>query len=346
MNGQKLPTTIRLCITKSAKSMIDKPYFLFGKIALITGILGQDGRYLCDLLLSKGYRIIGTTHRSVPMEGSDLDPSIQIIQLDLSDRLSVENMLLQCRPDEIYHLASRSSSAQLFDDPWAIVDVNGLSCLRFLDVLSRHLRNTKFCHAGSSEIFAASQASPQNELTALCPANAYGAAKAYALHLVQAYRQQFGLKACTAILYNHESPRRAEQYVTRKISRAAAAISLGLQRELVLGDLHHRRDWGHAADTVRGMWLMLQNESPEDMILATGKTHSIRDFCHLAFQCVGLDYRDFVRSVIDPSRRPENIELCGDASKARTSIGWSPLIKFEDLIKEMVTADVALLKQI
>jgi GDPmannose 4,6-dehydratase len=314
------------------------------KLALITGIFGQDGRYLCDLLLSKGYRVVGTSHRPLPAARGELDSAVQIEQLDLSDRQGVENLLLRCRPDEIYHLASRSSSAQLFDDPWAIADVNALSCLRFLEVLSKQLKDTRFCLAGSSEVFAASKASPQRECTPLSPANAYGAAKAYALHLVQAYRRQFGLKACTAILYNHESPRRAEQYVTRKISRAAASISLGLQHELILGDLNHRRDWGHAADAVRGMWLMLQQAEPQDMILATGTTHSVRDLCETAFRFVGLDYRDFVRSSSDPNRRTEYVELCGDAGKARELMGWAPRISFEELVQEMVSADLAQLK--
>jgi GDPmannose 4,6-dehydratase len=310
------------------------------KVALITGIFGQDGSYLCELLLSKGYRVVGTTHRDIAPELASLSNEVQTVKLDLADAAGIERVLLDVRPDEIYHLASRSSSSQLFDDPLAIADVNALTTMRFLEVIRKNLQHAKFCQAGSSEVFAAINYSPQNELSPMCPVNAYGAAKAYARHLVSAYRQEFNLKACTAILFNHESPRRGVQYVTRKITRAVAAISLGQQKELVLGTLDHRRDWGHAIDTVRGLWLMLQMEQPEDIVFATGQTHSIREFCELAFACVQLDYHQYVRITPDLGRRMEKIELCGDNSKAQQALGWQPRISFEQLIREMVDADI------
>lgn len=314
------------------------------KMALITGIFGQDGSYLCELLLSKGYRIVGTTHRDVVPELGRLPKAVQIVKLDLADAAGIERLLLDVRPDEIYHLASRSSSSQLFDDPLAIADINALTTMRFLEVIRKNLQHTKFCQAGSSEVFAAINYSPQHEFSPMCPVNAYGAAKAYARHLVSAYRQQCDLKACTAILFNHESPRRGVHYVTRKITSAVAAISLGQQQELVLGSLDNRRDWGHASDTVRGLWLMLQMEQPEDIVLATGQTHSIREFCELAFACVQLDYRQHVRITPDPSRRMEKIELCGDSSRARQVLGWQPQVRFEQLVGEMVDADIYQLK--
>jgi GDPmannose 4,6-dehydratase len=313
------------------------------KTALITGMLGQDGSYLSELLLSKGYRVVGTTHRQA-ITLKVHDQPVPVLHMSLTDASSIEQTLRQVQPDEIYHLASRSSSAQLFDDPWATTDINALATLRFMQIMQEHLPYARFCQAGSSEVFAGAAQCPQNEETAMCPVNAYGAAKAYARHAVQAYRQQFGVKACTAILFNHESPKRGQQYVTRKISRAAAAISLGLQQNLTLGSLDSQRDWGHAQDVVRGMWLMLQQEQPQDLVLATGVSHRVRDFCDLAFARLGLDYREYVQVQIDPSRRTETITLCGNADRAKEVLDWQPQIDFETMVYEMVDSDLTALR--
>jgi GDPmannose 4,6-dehydratase len=314
------------------------------KVALITGVLGQDGFYLSKLLLSKGYRVVGTTHRDFTPDLASQLPDVQLLKLDLADAINLERVLLDVHPDEIYHLASRSSSSQLFDDPWAIADINAFATLRFLEVIRKNLPHTRYCQAGSSEVFAGTSDSPQHELSPMYPVNAYGAAKAYARHLAGAYRKQFGLKACTAIVFNHESPRRGLQYVTRKITHAVAAISMGQQQDVTLGNLDNRRDWGHAVDTVRGMWLMLQLDQPEDIVLATGQTHSIREFCEAAFSCVGLDYRQHVRSTPDPERRVEQTELCGDSSRAKQVLGWQPQTSFKQIVREMVDADIDLLR--
>jgi GDPmannose 4,6-dehydratase len=314
------------------------------KVALITGVLGQDGFYLCELLRSKGYSVVGTTHRDVSPDQVSLLSGVRLVKLDLSDALNIEHVLLDVLPDEIYHLASRASSSQLFDDPWAIADINALATLRILEVMRKSLPFARYCQAGSSEVFAVVSSSPQHELSPMHPANAYGAAKAYARHIAGAYREQFGLKACTAILFNHESPRRGLQYVTRKISYAVAAISMGRQQAVTLGNLDNRRDWGHSVDIVRGMWLMLQIDQPEDFVLATGQTHSIREFCETAFSYVGLDYRLHVRSTQDPDRRVELTELRGDTGRAGRLLGWKPQISFKKMVYEMVDADIDLLK--
>lgn len=309
------------------------------KTALITGVSGQDGSYLAELLLSKGYQVVGTSHREARSLGFG-EHSVPVLHLDLSNAAQIQETLLSVQPDEIYHLASRSSSAQLFDDPWAITDVNALSTLRFMEAMRQHCVDARFVLASSSEVFAAGVDSPQSEATGMFPANAYGAAKAYARHLVAAYRQQHGLKACTAILFNHESPRRGAHYVTRKITRAAAAISLGLDDRLVLGSLESQRDWCHARDVVRGMWLMLQQESPQDMVLASGKVHTVRDVCELAFSHLGLQYERFVSVIPDPSRRNETVLLRGDSRYARAILGWQPEITFDAMLREMVDADL------
>jgi GDPmannose 4,6-dehydratase len=314
------------------------------KTALITGILGQDGSYLSELLVSQGYRVVGTTHREAT-KVTVQNQRLPVLQMTLNDTTSVEQVLRQVEPDEIYHLASRSSSTQLFDDPWATTEINALATLRLMEAMRKHLPKARLCQAGSSEVFAGTTQSPQNEDTAMSPVNAYGAAKAYARHLVKVYREQFGIKACTAIVFNHESPRRGQQYVTRKISRGAAAVALGLQQTLSLGSLESERDWGHARDTVRGMWLMLQEEEPQDLILATGVSHRIRDFCELAFAHVGLDYTKHVQVHTDPSRRVERISLRGDATRAKNVIAWQPQISFKNLVHEMVDADLTALRQ-
>lgn len=311
------------------------------KTAIVTGVGGQDGFYLTEHLLSKGYRIIGTSHRdsfSSSLCATDLE--IEVLRLDLCSAEKVKELVFKIRPKEIYNLAARSSSGQLFDDPVATAEINGLAAVRFLEAIREVSPCTRFCQAASSEIFAGCEQSPQDEATPYRPLNAYGAAKVYAANIVTAYRERYGLYATTAILFNHESPRRSLEYVTRKITHAVAMIARGLASELVLGNLDSFRDWGFAGDYARAMHLMLQQPSPEDYVIATGESHSVREFCEIAFSYVGLDYRQFVR--IDPSwsRRAETIELRGNPAKARERLGWKSSICFPDLVRMMVDADL------
>ncbi|WP_298604258.1 GDP-mannose 4,6-dehydratase [Zoogloea sp.] len=311
------------------------------KKALVIGALGQDGTYLTELLLAKGYTIIGTTHRdAVALAGGYPAP---LRHLDLRSQDAIATLIAAEQPDEIYNLGARASSAHLSDDAEQTGDINGLAVTRLLEAIRRHSPHSRLCQALSSEIFARCVVSPQNEHTPPSPANAYGAAKTYALHMLQAYRDQYGLFACGAILYNHESPLRPAQFVTRKVTRCVARIASGVTETLQLGNAEHRRDWGHARDHVRAMHSMLQQERAEDFVIATGITHSIADLCRIAFEAAGLDFRDHVTFQHDPSRRSEGLELCGDADKARRLLGWTPEISFEALIREMVSADLALL---
>jgi len=315
---------------------------LTSRTALITGIGGQDGCYLAELLLAQGYKVIGTSHRedagtSIRIAGSE----VPTVHLSLTRTDEIKALLETIRPDEIYNLASRSSSAQLFDDPIATSTINGLAVVAFLEVLRGTLPRARFCQASSSELFANSKQSPQDENTPMLPRNAYGAAKLFAHTMIGAYREQFGVFACSAILFNHESPRRGPEYVTRKVTLAAARIAEGRADALQLGSLDSRRDWGFAGDYARAMWLMLQQDAPEDFVIATGQTHSVGDLCEVAFARVGLDYRDHVRVDQDQGRRPETIELRGNPAKAMAKLRWRPSVSFAELIGMMVDADRA-----
>ncbi len=310
------------------------------KTALITGLRGQDGSYLAEYLITKGYHVVGTSHtKAGTFRLPALNTDVEIKQLDLGSVTEVKNMIDKVHPDEIYNFAARSSSAQLFDDPIATAEINGLAAVRFLEAIREISPETRFCQAASSEIFAGTLVSPQDETTYYCPINAYGSAKAYAANMVKAYRLSHGLFASTAILYNHESPRRGMDYVTRKISHTVAMIALGQANELVLGALDNRRDWGFASDYVRAMWLMLQQQDAEDCVIATGVSHSVRDFCKIAFSHVGLEYRDYVR--VDPqwARRTEMVELRGNPAKIK-NLGWEASVSFADLVYMMVDADL------
>lgn len=312
------------------------------KTALITGIRGQDGTYLAELLLQKGYDVIGTSHtQSARMQIPSSEATVEVEQVDLGRIDEIRDLVARVAPDEIYNLAARSSSAQLFDDAVTSADINGLAAVRFLEVIRQICPDTRFFQAGSSEVFAGSKTSPQDESTPFSPVNAYGASKCHAAHMVSAYRASYDLFAATAFLYNHESPLRGIDYVTRKISVAVARISLGEANMLELGSLESRRDWGFAGDFARAMWLILQQPSAEDFIIATGETHSVRDFCQVAFEHVGLDYQDYVRIAPSPARRAETIELRGDPRKARSKLGWEPSVGFAELVRMMVDADVA-----
>lgn len=311
------------------------------KKALITGVRGQDGSYLAELLLAHGYEVKGTSHNFTgQLDFKNARGFVEVVKLDLTCPHEVRELIDAFRPDELYNLAARSSSAQLFDDPIATAEINGVAAVRLLEAVRQCSPSTRVCQAASSEVFAGTDVSPQDENTALKPVNAYGAAKAYALNMVHAYRTQYGLHAGTAILFNHESPRRGEEYVTRKISRGVAMIAGGYAKSLALNSLGNRRDWGFSADYAHAMWLMLQQPAGGDFVIATGKTHSVKKFCEVAFAHVGLDYRDFVRTDNGLGRRVDTVELRGDARKARSLLGWKPSVSFEELVHMMVDADI------
>lgn len=312
-------------------------------IAVVTGIGGQDGSYLAEQLLSNGYRVIGLARRS-----ADAYPSIAGIrdrlefeQIDLLDHPAVAALIRKIAPAELYHLAARASSADLFTDPAGIGMINGILVARILEAIRLFSPATRFCQAGSSEIFGTPDSAPQNEQSAFRPRNPYGAAKLFAHVAVQTYRQKHGLFACGAILFNHESPRRGIEMVTRKIAHAVARAHLGLNPDLRLGNLEARRDWGFAGDYMRALWLMLQNPVPDDYVIASGELHSVRELCEIAFSYVGLDYRPHV--IVDPSlfRASEPVPLHGDPSRARTTLGWLPETGFEAMVHAMVDAEIA-----
>ncbi|MFH1814193.1 MAG: GDP-mannose 4,6-dehydratase [Pseudomonadota bacterium] len=315
----------------------DEPF----KTALITGVRGQDGSYLAEHLTALGYRVVGTSHE---FDGQFMLPQaqqpVEVRHLDLTDTVAVTDLVTEIQADEIYNLGARSSSTQLFDDPLLTAEVNGLGCVRLLDAIRKTSLHSRFCQAASSEVFAATTICPQDEDTPFRPDNAYGAAKTYAANMVIAYRERHGLFATTAILYNHESPRRGLEYVTRKITNTVAQIACRGGGELILGDLDCRRDWGFAGDYARAMYLMLQPKIAEDYVISTGQTHSVREFCEIAFSHVALDYRDFVQ--IDPewSRPPDRVERRGSPAKAFSKLGWRPSMSFADLVKQMVDADL------
>lgn len=310
------------------------------RTALITGVLGQDGTYLAKLLVAQRYTVVGTTHRKDAISPLKVNGTeVPLVYMDLADSQSIQHALERYQPDEIYNLASRASSLQLFDDAIATAEINGLSVVRFLELIRSICPKTRFCQASSSEVFAKSAVSPQNENTPLRPRNAYGAAKVFAQNMVETFRERFGIFACSAILYNHESPLRGMDYVTRKVTATAARVAAGQTKAITLGNLESRRDWGFAGDYVNAMWLMLQQPEPDDYVIATGETHSVRELCELAFSRVGLDYRNHV--VIDQqlARGPDTVELRGDASRARANLGWRPSVTFRELVYLMVDAD-------
>jgi GDPmannose 4,6-dehydratase len=317
------------------------------KTALITGISGQDGFYMTELLIEKNYRIIGAA-RDIHKAKMDLPPkvvrNIEFIEWDMLDQQRMMELLAKYRPHELYNFAACSSGAAMFDDPVSISDVNGLAVARILEAIRFVDINIRFCQASSSELFGDPVESPQSETTPLQPRSPYGAAKLYAHAMIQIYRQRYGLFANSAILFNHESPRRGLGFVTRKITHEAAKIKLGLAKELYLGNLDARRDWGFAGDHVQAMWLMLQQPSAEDYVLATGLTHSVRELCHIAFNHLDLDYRDYVREDAAGFRPNEAAQLVGDAKKAKDKLGWENRIDFQSLVQMMVDADLNLLK--
>lgn len=316
--------------------------------ALIIGVAGQDGSYLAELLLEKGYRVIGAVAPGEPESLDNLGTARGRIEIVVTDLTNQENLLAVIggyRPDEAYNLASQSHLNTSLAEPVVTGDVSGLGVTRLLEAIRRTTPATRFFQACSSEMFGRHPKEvPQTEETPFVPWNAYAAAKLYAHGIVGAYRRSHGLFACSAILYNHESPRRRPEFVTRKVARGAAMIKLGLARDLRLGNLEARRDWGFAGDFVRGMWLMLQHPEPEDFVLATGQTHSVRDLCDAAFSCVGLDYREHVIADSDDFRPSEPAVLVGNPAKARRLLGWEPQVSFREMVERMVKADLESLR--
>jgi GDPmannose 4,6-dehydratase len=314
------------------------------KTALITGITGQDGSYLAEFLLGRGYKVIGVTRRSSTASDeriAHLAGQLELIQGDLLDQASLVRALHDANPDEVYNLAAQSFVPTSWNQPVLTGEFTALGVTRILEAVRQVNPAIRFYQASSSEMFGKVRETPQNELTPFHPRSPYGVAKAYGHYITVNYRESYGLFAVSGILFNHESPRRGLEFVTRKITDGAARISLGLAKELPLGNLDAQRDWGFAGDYVRAMWAMLQRDEPGDYVVASGVMHSVRDVCDIAFSRVGLDYREHV--VIDPALfRPAEVEmLCGDASRARTELGWAPEVPFGSLIELMVDADLA-----
>jgi GDPmannose 4,6-dehydratase len=316
------------------------------KRALITGVTGQDGSYLSELLIAKGYEVHGIVRRSSSMNRGRIDAIFRgertrLHYGDLTDVSSLNRLIRAVRPDEIYNLGAQSHVKVSFDVPDYTAETAGMGMLRVLEATRESGLSPRIYQAGSSEMFGKVRETPQTETTPFYPRSPYAAAKVYAHHIAVNYREAYGIFVCNGILFNHESPRRGESFVTRKVSLGAAAIKLGLQSELRLGNLEAKRDWGFAGDFVEAMWLMLQQPEPDDFVIATGETHSVRELCDLAFSHVGLDYKKYV--VTDPLYlRPTEVDLLqGDASKAREKLGWQPKVKFPDLVRMMVDADLA-----
>ena len=316
--------------------------------ALITGINGQDGSYLAEFLVGKGYRVVGTTlGRNTDRERiCHVHQKIEILETDLLDQARLGDILHKFQPDEMYNLAARASSRDLWTQPVATGELNALTVTRILDAAQSIHPTVRFIQASSSEMFGNTTEVPQTEATPLRPRNPYGVAKAYGHWTALTYREQQGLFSCSCILYNHESPRRGLEFVSRKISHTVARIKLGLTKELRLGDLECKRDWGFAGDYVRAMWLILQQPAPDDYVIATGEVHSVREFCEIAFCHVGLKYQDYV--VHDPEnvRSAETVSLVGNPEKAKRVLGWKPSVTFAGLVEMMVEADLRAIQNV
>jgi len=323
------------------------------KKALITGITGQDGSYLADLLLEKGYEVHGIIRRASTFNTSRIDhlyadPHINGVRMflhygDLSDSVNLVKLLYDLKPDEIYHLGAQSHVRVSFDIPEYTSDVTGVGTIRILEAIREVGLRSRFYQASSSEMFGKAQQVPQTEKTPFWPRSPYGVAKTFAYWATVNYRESYGLCASNGILFNHESPRRGETFVTRKISRAVAAIKHGLQKELFLGTLDAKRDWGYAPEYVEGMWRILQQDEGDDFVLATGETHSVREFVEEAFLHVDLDWQEFVKHDSRYERPAEVDLLIGDPSKAKKILGWEPKVRFRELVRIMVDADMELL---
>ncbi len=325
------------------------------KKALITGITGQDGSYLAEFLLARGYEVHGIIRRASTFNTGRIDhlykdPHINDVKLflhygDIADSTNLIKLLYRIQPDEVYHLAAQSHVRVSFDIPEYTGDVTALSTIRILEAIRETGVNSKFYQASSSEMFGKVHEVPQRETTPFHPRSPYGVAKVYAHWATVNYRESYDLFACCGILFNHESPRRGETFVTRKITRAVARIKAGLQKKLYLGNLDAKRDWGYAREYVEAMWLMLQQDKPDDYVIATGETHSVEEFLTESFSHLNLDWHDYVE--LDPKYlRPAEVDLLiGDASKARRELGWTPRVTFKELVRLMVDADVSMVNR-
>ena len=314
------------------------------KTAMITGVTGQDGSYLAELLLDKGYKVVGLKRRTSTICTERLDhifdhPNFSMEYFELNDSGCMWRLLSEYKPDEIYNLAAQSHVRVSFEVPESTTDTIAMGTLRLLEAMRHVIPNARFYQASSSEMFGDNPVSPQDESTALQPASPYACAKVYAHHLVRNYRESYGLHASCGILFNHESPRRGETFVTRKITMAAARIKLGLQDKLYLGNLDAMRDWGFAGDYVKMMWLMLQQPEPDDYVVATGETHTVREFLEVVFEHAGLDIGEHVEQDERLFRPHEVPLLLGDAKKAQEKLDWKPEVKFKELAIMMYEAD-------
>jgi len=318
------------------------------KKALITGITGQDGSYLAELLLAKGYQVFGLERRSSTKNRTNIEKiekDINFISGDLTDQHSLTRAITSSQPDEVYNLAAQSFVKESWEQPEYTGDVTGLGALRVLEAIRQVNLKIKYYQASSSEMFGRTKEAPQNEKTPFYPRSPYGVAKLYAHWITVNYRESYDIFACSGILFNHESERRGLEFVTRKITNAAVKIKLGLQDKLYLGNLDAKRDWGYAPEYVEAMWLMLQQEKPEDFVIATGQAHSVKDFVEVAFGIVDLDWEKYVE-IDDRFKRPTEVySLVGDASKAKTRLGWQPKVNFSELVKIMVESDLKKLKK-
>lgn len=314
---------------------------------MITGITGQDGSYLSGFLLEKGYEVYGMVRRASVERFERIEhikDKINLIQGDLTDQSSLDEAVKTIQPDEVYNLAAQSFVPTSWNQPTLTGEITGMGATRLLEALRKLKPDARFYQASSSEMFGKVREVPQTELTPFHPRSPYGVAKVYAHFITVNYRESYDMFACSGILFNHESPRRGLEFVTRKITHGAARIKLGLANEIRLGNLEAKRDWGFAGDYVEAMWLMLQQDQPEDYVIASGEAHSVREFVETAFECAGLDWKRFV--VIDPKFvRPAEVDLLiGDPRKARDKLGWSPKVKFRDLVRTMVEEDIKTLK--
>jgi GDPmannose 4,6-dehydratase len=316
--------------------------------ALITGITGQDGSYLAEFLLDKGYEVYGIVRRS-SLEKYDrieaIQDKVRFVEGDLTDQSSLDQAVQQLKPDELYNLAAQSFVPVSWNQPVLTADVTGLGALRVMEAIRKHSPQTRFLQASSSEMFGKVLEKPQTEKTPFHPRSPYGVAKVFGHHITVNYRESYGIYACSSICFNHESPRRGSEFVTRKVTQTVAKIKLGVADKLKMGNIDAQRDWGFAGDYIRAMWMMLQQPHADDYVIATGETHSVQELLEVAFSRAGLDWKKYVE--IDPKLvRPAEVDyLCGDATKAKKVLGWTPQVTFKQLVEMMVDADLHQLKQ-
>lgn len=319
------------------------------KVGVVSGVTGQDGSHLADFLLEKGYEVVGVIRRTSTINFeriAHIQDKINIVQADLLDEVSLIDVLREYRPQEVYNLAAQSFVPTSWKQPVLTGEVTALGVTRMLDAIRIVDPTIRFYQASSSEMFGKVQEVPQTERTPFYPRSPYGVAKVYGHWITVNYRESYNLFACSGILFNHEGPRRGLEFVTHKVTHGAAKIALGLATELRMGNLEAKRDWGYAPDYVRAQWLMLQQDKPEDYVIATGREHSVRELCKIAFACVDLDYTRYVVENNPHDMRPAEVDhLLGDATKARTKLGWEPSVTFEQMIQIMVEADLAALKK-